>query len=299
MSLGEGTEPHPPPSVAPAAVPPAAVPGTVPDGGACENCGAVLAGPFCHACGQAAEPPTRSVRAFANQAATDLTNLDGRIPRTLGLLLARPGRLTREYLAGRRVRYTQPLQVYLGCAAAFFFVNAYRPFLTFNPRTSAITSSLSAAGVSGNLDASTRASLAARGISLEQFRGQFEAATTGYLPAFLIGSVLLFAVAVQLAFRRERRGYLEHAVFALHWSAFFLLLMIVDRLLPQHPGGPGPADRVVALVAVVYLGLALKHVYAESWLATGIKTLLLFVVYQLLLSLWMLSAVAVAFEFLL
>jgi hypothetical protein len=259
----------------------------------------VLAGPFCHACGQAADPPTRSVRAFANQAAADLTNMDGRIPRTLGLLLVRPGRLTGEYLAGRRVRYTQPLQLYLGCAAAFFFVNAYRPFLTFNARTGAVTSSLSAAGVSGTVDASTQASLAARGISLEQFRGQFEGAVTGYLPAFLIGSVLLFAVAVQLAFRRARRGYLEHAVFALHWSAFFLLLMIVDRLLPQHPGGPGPADRVVAFVAVVYLGGALKHVYGGSWLATGAKTLVLFVVYQLLLSLWMLSAVAVAFQILL
>jgi hypothetical protein len=239
------------------------------------------------------------VRAFASQAAADLTNLDGRIPRTLGLLLARPGRLTREYLDGRRVRYTQPLQLYLGAAAAFFFVNAYRPFLTFNARTGRITSSLSAAGVSGNMNDEVRATLAARGIPLELFRERFEAAVTGYLPAFLIGSVLLFAVAVQLAFRGERRGYLEHAVFALHWSAFFLLLMIVDRLLPQRAAGPGVTDGVVAAVAVAYLGLALKHVYGQSWLATGAKTLGLFVVYQLLLVLWMLSAVSVAFTILL
>lgn len=268
-------------------------------GAACDNCDAPLVGRFCHACGQAAEPPTRSVRAFLRQTAADLTSLDGRVARTLGLLLARPGRLTREYLEGRRVRYTQPLQLYLGAAAAFFFVNAYRPFLTFNARTSVITSSLSAAGVSGTLDPEMRATLAARGIPLELFRERFETAVTGYLPAFLIGSVLLFAVAVQVAFRRPRRAYLEHAVFALHWSAFFLLLMIVDRLLPQHPGGPGVADRVVSAIAVLYLGLALRHVYGQSWLATGIKTLALFVVYQLLLSLWMLSAVAVAFQILL
>jgi hypothetical protein len=299
VSLGE--EPHPPAAVPATASVPATAPAAAPAPAraACENCGAVLAGPFCHACSQAAEPPTRSVRAFASQAAADLTNLDGRIPRTLGLLLARPGRLTREYLAGRRVRYTQPLQLYLGCAAAFFFVNAYRPFLTFNARTGAVVSSLSAAGASGAMSRESQAALAARGISLEVFRGRFEGAVTGYLPAFLIGSVLLFAVAVQLAFRRSRRGYLEHAVFALHWSAFFLLLMIVDRLIPQHAGGPGRVDRVVAGVAVVYLGLALKHVYGGSWLATGARTLLLFVVYQLLLSLWMLSAAGVAFQVLL
>lgn len=265
----------------------------------CENCAAPLAGPFCHACGQAAEPPTRSVRAFASQTAADFTSLDSRILRTLWLLLARPGRLTREYLDGRRVRYTQPLQLYLGAAAAFFFVNAYRPFLTFNARTGRITSSLSAAGVSGNLHAEIRAKLAARGTSLEVFREQFEGAVTGYLPAFLVGSVLLFALVLQLFFRGRRRPYLEHAVFALHWSAFFLLLMIVDRLLPQRSGPPGAVDMAVAGTAVLYLALALKHVHGQSWLATGAKTLGLFVTYQLLLSLWMLSAVAVAFQVLL
>jgi len=263
---------------------------------ACENCGTALAGPFCHACGQAAEPPTRSVRAFASQTAADFTNLDSRVLRTLGLLLARPGRLTREYLDGRRVRYTQPLQVYLGAAAAFFFVNAYRPFLTFNAGTGRITSSLSAAGVSGSLGAEIRAKLAARGTSLQVFREQFEGAVTGYLPAFLVGSVLLFALVLQLFFRGRRRPYLEHAVFALHWSAFFLLLMIVDRLLPQRSGPPGLADGAVAVAALVYLALALQHVHGQSWLATGAKALGLFMAYQLLLSLWMLSAVAVAFE---
>lgn len=284
--MGAGTtQPHP------AAAPP--VPA------ACENCGAGLGGPFCHACGQAAEPPTASVRAFASQAAADLTNLDSRLLRTLGLLLARPGRLTREYLDGRRVRYTQPLQLYLGAAAAFFFVNAYHPFLTFDARAGQVASSLSAAGVSGALSAEARAGLAARGISLQAFRGQFEAAVTGYLPAFLIGSVLLFALVLQGFHRGSRRGYLEHAVFALHWSAFFLLLMIVDRLLPQRAPGPGLLDALVAGTAVAYLALALKHVHGQPWWVTGAKTLGLFVVYQLLLSLWMLSAIGVAFQILL
>jgi Protein of unknown function (DUF3667) len=271
------------------AIPPAAPVGPA----ACENCGAALAGAFCHACGQAAEPPARSVRAFAGQAVADLTNLDGRILRTLALLLARPGRLTREYLDGRRIRYTQPLQLYLGSAAAFFFVNAYRPFLSVDMRTARITSSLNAAGVSGTVDRATLASLVGRGISPELFRERFEAAVTGYLPAFLIASVLLFAVALQLFHRRAGRGYVDHVVFSLHWSAFFLLLMIVDRLLPQRSiGSPGGILEIgIAIVAVVYLAAALRDAYAQGWMASAGKAVALFLVYQVLLSLWMLSAI--------
>jgi hypothetical protein len=268
------------------------------DAAACENCGTALAGAFCHACGQAAEPPTRSVRAFAAQAAGDLTNLDSRLLRTLGTLLGRPGRLTREYLQGRRVRYAQPLQLYLGAAAAFFFVNAYRPFLTFDPEKGSVVSSLSAVGISGTMGSEAKAGLAARGISMELFRERFEAAATGYLPAFLVGSVLLFGLVLHLFFRRRPGGYIGHAVFSLHWSAFFLLLMIVERLLPANPkGGPtvGMQDTAIALVAAGYLCIALKVVYGDSWLATAAKALGLFLIYQVLLTGWMASAIALAF----
>ena len=39
--------------------------------------------------------------------------LEGTLWRTLGLLLRHPGRLTREYLDGRRRRYVLPLRLYL------------------------------------------------------------------------------------------------------------------------------------------------------------------------------------------
>lgn len=283
---GEGAPPLPPPDPAQAAP-------------ACENCGTALAGAFCHACGQSADRPTTSVRAFARQAFGDLTNLESGILRTLGLLLARPGRLTREYLDGRRIRYTQPLKLYLGCAAAFFFVNAYRPFLAFDPRTGVVSSALSAAGVSARVDAEARATLAAQGITLEVFKERFESAVTGYLPTFLVGSVLLFGLMLRLFFPRQRRGLVEHAVFALHWSAFYLLLMIVDRLLPQGGARPNLLEVAVLAVGALYLALALRHVYQQSWRMTIAKTLGLFLVYQALLSLWMASAIAVAFPLLL
>jgi hypothetical protein len=277
------------------------IPSAPGNGAACDNCGTALAGAFCHTCGQSAGPPAASVRAFASQAAADLTSLDSRLLRTLGTLLGRPGRLTREYLDGRRVRYTQPLQLYLGAAAAFFFVNAYRPFLTFDPAAARVVSSLNAIGVSGTVSRESLAPLALRGISMELFRERFEATVTGYLPAFLVASVLLFGLVLHLFHRRAPAGYVGHIVFSLHWSAFFLLLMIVDRLLPASAPGelPGLLDAAIALVASVYLGAALHHVYGGSWLPTVLKTVCLYLLYQVLLSIWMLSAIALAFTVLL
>ncbi|HEY0015838.1 MAG TPA: DUF3667 domain-containing protein [Longimicrobium sp.] len=290
---------HEPPSTIAAPQPTDGLPAEA-GGAACENCGTVLAGRYCHACGQAAERPTTTVRGFARHAAADLTSLDSRILRTLALLLARPGRLTREYLDGRRIRYTQPLQVYLGAAAAFFFVNAYHPFFRFDPRTGNVVSALNAAGVSGSMGQEARARIAVRGISLEVFSERFTSTVTSYLPALLVGSVLLFALVLHLFHRRPRRGFVEHAVFALHWSAFYLLLMIVERFFPDRRGAsPGVLNMAIMAVAAVYLALALRRVYGQSWLMTAGKALGLFLVYQALLGLWMVSAIAAAFRVLL
>ncbi|HYR12228.1 MAG TPA: DUF3667 domain-containing protein [Longimicrobium sp.] len=287
---------QPPPSTVPA--PPPDVAGATAAEPACENCGTALLGRYCHACGQPAEPAATTVRGFVRQAAEDVTNLDSRILRTLGLLLARPGRLTREYLDGRRIRYTKPLQLYLGAAAAFFFVNAYRPFLSFDPRTGWVRSTLIAAGANAQLGEEGRAALTARGVPMEVFRERFESAVTGYLPTLLAGLVLLFGLMLYLFFPR-RRGYVEHAVFALHWSAFYLLLMIVDRLIPQGGAAPNVLEVGVLLAGGVYLALAIRHVYQPSWPATVLKTLGLLVIYQGLMSLWMISAIGFAFRMLL
>jgi hypothetical protein len=53
-----------------------------------------------------------------------LTTLDSRLWRTLEFLLLRPGRLTADYLKGRRARYAPPLRLFLGASLIFFFAEA-------------------------------------------------------------------------------------------------------------------------------------------------------------------------------
>ncbi len=79
---------------------------------ACLNCGTSLIGSHCHACGQAAHVH-RSLGAFFHDLLHGVFHFEGKIWRTLPLLAWRPGRLTREYIDGRRASYVSPIALFL------------------------------------------------------------------------------------------------------------------------------------------------------------------------------------------
>ena len=83
----------------------------------CLNCEAQLTGPFCAQCGQRGGPPVLSSREWVRQAVDDLVSLDYKLPRTLWRLISSPGLVTREYLDGRRERFTRPIRIYIVVSA--------------------------------------------------------------------------------------------------------------------------------------------------------------------------------------
>lgn len=86
----------------------------------CRNCGAALAGEFCHACGQSAQSLRRPFWALLGEGLETMFALDGRIARTLPSLLLRPGRITRAYLDGQRARFIPPFRLYVAASLLFF-----------------------------------------------------------------------------------------------------------------------------------------------------------------------------------
>jgi hypothetical protein len=79
---------------------------------ACLNCGTVLVGTHCYACGQAAHVH-RTLGAFFHDLLHGVFHFEGKIWRTLPLLAWRPGKLTREYIDGRRASYVSPIALFL------------------------------------------------------------------------------------------------------------------------------------------------------------------------------------------
>jgi hypothetical protein len=97
----------------------------------CLNCGAHLRGQYCGNCGQRGRSRLISLWELIRDAFGDLFELDSRLWRTLVPLMIRPGRLTHDYLQGRRARYMPPFRMYLVLSLLFFVVAFFDPRDTF------------------------------------------------------------------------------------------------------------------------------------------------------------------------
>lgn len=86
----------------------------------CGNCGTPLLGPHCYACGQPVKGLVRHFSSLVGDFFDSVFDFDARTPRTLWPLFARPGYLTGEYFAGRRVRYVSPVRLFFFLAIVTF-----------------------------------------------------------------------------------------------------------------------------------------------------------------------------------
>ncbi len=90
----------------------------------CLNCGTALEGPFCYYCGQPDKNFMRFFPVLLREFLEDFLELDSRFTRTMKPLLFLPGKLTRDYLDGKRFRYTPPLRLYIFSSMVFFILAA-------------------------------------------------------------------------------------------------------------------------------------------------------------------------------
>ena len=88
----------------------------------CPNCGDTTQGRFCPSCGQRRGERRITLRRLLADVFEDQFSLSGALPRTMGVLLFKPGRLTTDYMAGRIARYVPPFRLYLLSSFVFFLV---------------------------------------------------------------------------------------------------------------------------------------------------------------------------------
>ncbi len=86
----------------------------------CENCHQPVSGMYCSQCGQSVESTLKYFWTVILHLLDDIFSFDSRASRTLFPLIFKPGFLTNEYIAGRRVHYVPPLRLYLFVSILFF-----------------------------------------------------------------------------------------------------------------------------------------------------------------------------------
>ena len=88
----------------------------------CLNCGTTVAGRYCQTCGQENIIPKQSVGGLITHFVYDLFHFDGKFFHTLQHLLFKPGFIPKEYVAGKRMSYLDPIRMYLFTSAVFFLI---------------------------------------------------------------------------------------------------------------------------------------------------------------------------------
>jgi hypothetical protein len=81
-------------------------------GGVCLNCGTALIGEFCHACGQNGHVH-KTLTSIGHDLLHGVFHFEGKVWRTIPMLVLHPGKLTRRYIDGERARFVSPLALFL------------------------------------------------------------------------------------------------------------------------------------------------------------------------------------------
>ncbi|HEY6362457.1 MAG TPA: 2-amino-4-hydroxy-6-hydroxymethyldihydropteridine diphosphokinase [Vicinamibacterales bacterium] len=223
--------------------------------GRCPNCGAVLTTTYCPDCGQKQGPVNPSLHDLLHDTVHELLHVDGRIFRSVRLLLLRPGWLTREAFAGRRARYLTPMRLYLIFSVAYFAIAAVAPDAPGGIQ------------VRATADESGDAGLQELGFASE---AEMEAAVVQslnvWIPRVMFILVPFFGALVMTANRASGQNYPQHFAFALHvHAAWFLAAAVVAAVSFFGSGVLAAGVQLLALAyGLAYLTLAWRTAYATT-----------------------------------
>jgi hypothetical protein len=218
----------------------------------CRNCGAVLHGKYCYACGQKAVPSEVSVHQLVHEGFHEFAHLDeSKIAQTLKLLLFKPGELTAELLRGRRARYIPPIRLYLVCSLLFFALAAWTqsPFITIQMTKEDIAN-----------DAEREATKRQTVERLEHLREQM----THNTPRAMFVLMPAFGLLSWSVYRRAQPYYVAHLYYAVHFHAF-VFLMLATRVAFAFLGTAGVFfGGLFPLTIVPYHYIALRRLFGGT-----------------------------------
>jgi hypothetical protein len=231
----------------------------------CPSCRRVADTPFCPSCGeQPRDPRDLTLRGLALQAATALTDVDGKVVRTFRCLLAQPGALTVAFLSGKRKAYVGPVALFLSANVIFFAMESLTSGLVL---TTPLQSHLHAQPWSEPAQAIVAKHLASRHTTLVAYAPRFDAAIALHARSMILVMVASFIPFPALLFRRQRRPFAAHAVFSLHLYAWMLVLLSVATAIPPvwaRLGGSAAAARTLDItLSLALLGACAIYLFTS------------------------------------
>jgi hypothetical protein len=230
----------------------------------CASCDEPLTGRHCSACGESViDDESLTLRGFMLSGLRHLFDLDRGLWRSLWLLIRRPGLLTTEYLAGRRVGYVRPLRLFILINILYFFI---QPHLMSNTYNTSLRGHAQRQVYSQLVRPTIDRTIAERGVGFAEYAAVFDDMSSMLVRTLIIILVPLLAIASGLLFRGRGIPAIGHLVFSLHFLAFYLLvgsilLDVVLRLILVSIGRLTDASWQLgeSILILMMLGLAVGY----------------------------------------
>jgi hypothetical protein len=252
----------------------------------CKNCNKEFTGNYCSNCGQKFyTEKDKNLQSIFEEVLHFMTHFEGTLFTTLKTILLQPGKLSFDYCSGMRKKYYKPIS---------FFMLLVVIYLLF-PVMQGLNMQLhfyKGLPLSGSLIAhQIETKMAAMHISELQLAEIFhhKSEKTSKILLFLL--IPLTASAMQLMYFYKKKPAFDYFIIATEINNFiilfyFLLTPLVAQLVFKLFGFIGLPENAlmiaIALSFFIYITVALRHFFGDSWLKSFGKGLLFALFYGII-----------------
>ncbi len=239
----------------------------------CPSCDNQFVGRYCNQCGEKLlEEKDFQLTSIFEQAIGPITNLDSKFFRTLKALFFQPGLLTAKYIQGIRVPYMKPFQIFI-IANIFFFIFLSEIDIFRTPSKWFFTAHYD--GV--NVLEQVREIIAAKEISQAELAVLYDAKSSNLAKGFIFLLLPIIALIALLLHWKQKLAFGKHIIFSIHYFAFVLIFAvlwteIVDVVVQEFHNLYYVVP--IQLIITIYLVIAFRRVYKDSWWQASWKGLL-------------------------
>ena len=264
----------------------------------CLNCSTPLVGSYCSHCGQKDIPRRQTLKELCFNFLSSFSGYESKFFQTTKYLILKPGFLAREYNAGKREKYFHPARMYVFISFIYFLLFTSLPPADDQQTIINITSdttdvdiksvnkierrqkydSLQSTLLPADRDGWLIRKLKYREYALEEaymsnpkeFASRAIAAYSQHFSQVFFLLLPVFAFVLWLLYVRHDIFYYEHLVFSICFYNFFFIAGSLG-MIAESISWTQWLGAIIEFGIFVYLLLAMKRTYNQSWPKTILK----------------------------
>ena len=224
----------------------------------CLNCGASVTGNFCHHCGQRVrENLDRSLGRLLGEFFNNIFFLDNRFFISMRYLVSFPGRMTVEFLEGKRKKFISPVTLFLFLNLIYFIVNPLSDYSLslYDQIHGQPYSRWTKTWVDGKLQT--------EGLDEKEYRITYQNTSDNVSKSIMIINIPMIAVFVYLMAFKKRRFYFDSLLYSFHFFSLYITSWVMldwaDELISLLAGHD---DSVISFATLPLFVFVIPLLYA-------------------------------------